>query len=601
MKAAASFYLSFLTRSERLSYIFLLIGRCLAGLLDVIGVMSVGYLATSIANFLSEGKNVGKTLAFFEYELPAVTAKSLPGFALFVAGLFIAKALISIGLTKATATRVALIEARAARSVSERVLGAGLTEMRTVSPEQLMLAVQVGAPSAFTGILNAFASLVSEGFLFVILSVSFLLINPLATLGMILYFGLLAFAIHLFVGKKLNRASNQAYENMRLANRALMDLTAAFRELAVSGKRDKYFAKIFQTRVAASKSIGQQTYLVGMPRHIVETGLIVGLGVFIYLQSLSADVMASAATIGVFLAGGFRIIAAMLPWQNALANIKINAPQSEVLWGLLSPDKSRQVVAISQQTQDAQATSPVHLKLVNVSFRYPNEEQNTISNVSLEIFPGQHAAFIGVSGAGKSTIVELILGLIKPVSGEIFVNGAMLSTHTELVGTFASYVPQIPGIVSGTIVENIALGDEPANIDKKMFDSAIRKSHLQGLLKKLNLGLDSNLGPQLDSLSGGQRQRIGLARALYQNRGLVILDEATSALDAESEAEIGRTISALKRKTTVISIAHRLNTIQNADVIFLVDEGAVIASGTLEDLKISHPSVKKAIELMTIG
>jgi ATP-binding cassette subfamily C protein len=174
---------------------------------------------------------------------------------------------------------------------------------------------------------------------------------------------------------------------------------------------------------------------------------------------------------------------------------------------------------------------------------------------------------------------------------------------TELIHAkpgLLGYVPQKPGLVSGTIEQNIALGVDSSAIDEGSIFGAVRDSHLSELIGNLPEGLKTNIGKRKDELSGGQIQRIGLARALYTQPKLLVMDEATSALDAESENEINKALDDMRGKVTVILIAHRLNTIQRSDKVFLVEDGQITDSGSFQELVEKNDVVRNLAELMAI-
>lgn len=289
----------------------------------------------------------------------------------------------------------------------------------------------------------------------------------------------------------------------------------------------------------------------------------------------------------------------MLPWQNALVNIKNYSPQAKTVWAFLESVEKNELPALSVSFQKEH--EPASVELRNVTYFYEDDSNPAISDISVSILPGQHVAFIGQSGAGKSTIADLILGLVNPKIGEVLINGLPAEAVRTNNPGIAGYVPQAPGMVAGTILENIAIGVDKRLISQERLDLSIREAHLETLLGNLPEGVNTDLGLYQDSLSGGQRQRIGLARALYTRPGLVVLDEATSALDAQSENEVVETFKSLRGKVTLVTIAHRLNTIQNADVVFLVDDGKIVAAGTLDDLNKSNEQVARAIQLLTVN
>jgi ATP-binding cassette subfamily C protein len=249
---------------------------------------------------------------------------------------------------------------------------------------------------------------------------------------------------------------------------------------------------------------------------------------------------------------------------------------------------------------DSEPINPLSVKLKKVSFTYNLNESETIHGVDLDIPPGCQAAFIGVSGSGKSTLADLILGQLTPTSGEVLLSGKPPMLLAEAFPGLLGYVPQRPGMVSGTIAQNIALGAVDGEFDEQRLMEAVRDAHLDDVVKKLPEGIYTDIGKRKDELSGGQIQRIGLARALYSKPKLLILDEATSALDAESENEINIAINEMRGKVTVVLVAHRLNTIQRSDLVFLIADGKVSDSGKFEELLRRNKNLRKQAQLMDI-
>jgi ABC-type multidrug transport system fused ATPase/permease subunit len=189
--------------------------------------------------------------------------------------------------------------------------------------------------------------------------------------------------------------------------------------------------------------------------------------------------------------------------------------------------------------------------------------------------------------------------VLEPSSGQVLINGSNpFSSNAKLFPI--GYVPQKPGLVSGTISDNEALGVSLEDVNVDQVRSALASAHLLDVIENLPEGINAPLGKLLDGLSGGQVQRLGLARALYRNPGLLVMDEATSALDAESEAEIQKVLDGLRGKVTVVLIAHRVNSIQNADVVFLMEEGKLVDQGTFQELLRRNPSVERVVELMRV-
>jgi ATP-binding cassette subfamily C protein len=379
----------------------------------------------------------------------------------------------------------------------------------------------------------------------------------------------------------------------------LSDLGEVIREVSVSGRISFFYDRIYSARLKAAGNYATQFVLSGMPRYIVETALILAIALFVVIQIQSGDIVSSAATIGIFLSGGLRLTASLLPLQSALLSIKQSLPHASRALEMLSGNTSKSSVG-DFSTSNKQILEPVQVSLDGVSFSYNESEGYTLREISLEISAGSQIAFIGTSGAGKSTLADIILGLLKPSSGAVSVHGLRPHELISLYPGALGYVPQKPGMVSGTIAENIALGVAPEDIDHKRLDKAISDAHLTGLINSLPLGVDTPIGKRHDELSGGQIQRIGLARALYTQPRLLVMDEATRALDAESESEINRALDEMRGSVTVILIAHRLNTIQKSDVVFLIEKGLVADSGTFPDLLRTNKTVMKLAKLMSV-
>lgn len=582
--------LKFMTRGERLIFFSLVGLRSASSLLDLSGVLAIGYIATSFAEFVTNGSDISRTLGFAGLEIPAVTIQTLPLVAAFTLGLFLAKALLSIWLTGATAQHLSKIDARASRKIAESVLGQSLAGSGSVSREELQFVAFTGSTAAFSGTLSAYATIVSEGSLFIGLLVTFALVDWLATIYTVLFFGLLVSLIHLLSGEQLRETGREIAARSVDALTALNNLHNAFRELTVLRKKTFYFDKLEQSKLAAARVVGRQQSLVVLPRHLVETAVIFGIFAFAGFKLASGDLTNAAATTGIFLTGSLRLMAAMLPWQVAIATLKGISFQAQQAQSYIRDESS----ASGKEGQNQHGVRPFRVSLNDVSYRYPGLSRNAVSNVNIEIEPGSHVALIGPSGAGKSTIADLMTGLLSPSHGEVRVAGV---APQDAVGL--AYVPQKPGSLSGSIYENVAVGENLGQ-DMARLNEAIELADLKDLISSLELGPNTNMGVHGDGFSGGQLQRIGIARALYSKPGFLVLDEATSALDAESEFFVSNTLRKLKGNVTVVTIAHRLSTIKEADVVFFIEDGRVVDRGNLDDIRKRNPSIERAITLTRI-
>jgi ABC-type bacteriocin/lantibiotic exporter with double-glycine peptidase domain len=225
------------------------------------------------------------------------------------------------------------------------------------------------------------------------------------------------------------------------------------------------------------------------------------------------------------------------------------------------------------------------LSLQNVTFQYPTSDRPVLADITLSLESGLQYAIVGPSGAGKTTLVDICLGLLQPQSGSV-------SRANKKV----AYVPQETHIARLTLEQNIALEWTNADIDHLRAENAIRTARLTNVLD----GRTSEQGLSGQALSGGQKQRIGLARALYRNPSILFLDEVTSALDAETEHAVMSSIQELRGTITVVIVAHRLSTVQHADQVIYVENGKILGVGSFEELRQSLPQLQRQIELGTL-
>jgi ATP-binding cassette subfamily C protein len=606
MLKAVKASLAFMTPKERSTWSFFTISRSLLSLLDLAGVLAMGFVVTSTALFLTQGSDPNRVVEFAGLSLPTVNAQTLPLFGLLILLLFLLKALFSLLLTRSTALFLARVEARSAKRITEIVFGGTLSNARKRSREEILYAVQSGSPATFNNLLNAASTIVSETSLFVVICFGFLLVDPVSTIGTIAYFALIALTIQFFLGTLMQRAGEKTAVNSVAANAALSDLTSVFRELSVLGKRQKYVERIYQARLQAADSGAAQYYLSGIPRYVVEAGLLIGIGLFVVVQYLTSDLIAAAGTISVFVFGGFRLTAAIMPLQSSILSISAILPIANTALSILANNSTQIIKADLKRGQSAyggqESNKPnggAEVELIDVVFSFEDSSKPVLNLVNIRIPAGAQAALMGPSGAGKSTLADIMCAVLEPNSGEVLINGENpFSTNPNLPAI--SYVPQKPGLVSGTIADNVALGVSREDVDVEKVREALSQAHLLDVIDNLPEGINAPLGKLLDGLSGGQVQKLGLARALYNNPGLLVMDEATSALDAESEAEIQKALDGLRGKVTVVLIAHRVNTIQNADVVFLLEEGKLIDQGTFQELLRRNPSVERVVELMKV-
>jgi ABC-type multidrug transport system fused ATPase/permease subunit len=258
---------------------------------------------------------------------------------------------------------------------------------------------------------------------------------------------------------------------------------------------------------------------------------------------------------------------------------------------------TKRVSKISQSFQSTHVGFNPEIEIKNLRLLYPSATINALNSISLKIQPGSLVAIVGPSGAGKTSLIDVLLGVIKPTDGMVLISGLKPAEAIQKWPGAIAYVPQDISISNGTIAQNVALGYELSEVDESKIWQALETAQLSTHVKGLSDGIHTHVGERGSKLSGGQRQRLGIARALLSNPKLLVLDEATSALDGKSELDVSDAIYALKGAMTVVLIAHRLSTVRQADMVIYLDHGDLIAAGTFDQVRLEVPDFDQQAKL----
>jgi len=288
-------------------------------------------------------------------------------------------------------------------------------------------------------------------------------------------------------------------------------------------------------------------------------------------------------TLALFAASAFRLIPSLNRVISSLNKIRFGTHALDMIvheFRSLEEEKN----LLWQQTGVIPALTD-QLSLKNITYAYPNTEEKVLSNICLEIPKGTSVGFVGSSGAGKTTLIDIILGLLTPTEGTVLVDGVDIQNGLSAWQKQIGYIPQDIYLCDDTLRGNIAFGIPEKEISETQVSQAVQSAQLQAFIEKLPQGLDTVVGERGVRLSGGQRQRVGIARSLYHNPQVLVMDEATAALDNETEAEIMKAIEKLSGEKTLIMIAHRLTTVKNCDCLYFLEGGKIRAQGTYEQLR----------------
>lgn len=311
-----------------------------------------------------------------------------------------------------------------------------------------------------------------------------------------------------------------------------------------------------------------------MPRYFVEAICMSSLLAAIIVKMFwgQKDVTAYIPQLAVFAVAAFRLLPAVGKINEHVADILYSAPSLDLIYHDLKQIENEPQV---KEKEEMDWCLQKEITVKNVSYHYPNTEEMVLEQVSFKIPMGKTVAFIGPSGAGKTTMVDIILGLLQPQIGKIYADDLNVHKHQYVWQKEIGYIPQVIYLSDDSIRNNIAFGIKTEEISEAAVMEAVKKAQLLEFIESLPDGLDTIVGDRGVRLSGGQRQRIGIARALYHNPEVLVLDEATSALDNETESAVMEAIDNLQGQKTILIIAHRLTTIRNVDIIYEVSGGKV--------------------------
>lgn len=590
--------LSYLTTRQKLVFSVLAFLRSCLSVLDIIGVLLVGVVAAIATKQQINSPVINWAENIFPPEIPLVLSLGLLLFAV-----FLFKGVFAVFMQWKLNNFLSITESSIAVRVLKTLATEDYLKLKKYSPSEIQVAATNATTSGFSEVLIAATTIASETVLLILMIVTFFIVDPLVTVFVLLYFFVFIGLIQVTISSTLRASGkilNQEYSSTIMN---LSGLITGFREIFVLGKTDYFIQKFELSRSKMAKGLATQRLMLSLPRYVIETALILGVFLFIGVQTLQGTLEDSAPVIGIFLVGGVRLMSSLVPMQGALVYLKSLDELAKPAWNALDKETTseaqNEVMESTEKLTDSEVSAP-SISVENVWFSHEKSVETTISGVSLEISAGEHVGIVGPSGSGKSTLVDIICGIVLPDSGEIAVD--RLEPREYLSRTRGiGYVTQRPGIVPGTLLDNIALGVETKEIDQDLLNKVVKLAKIDLLISRLPLGTKSDLGKHLDSLSGGELQRIGLARALYFRPKLLILDEATSALDAATEAAITENLNSLGENTTLIVIAHRLSTVQNLDKVFLMESGQLKDSGTFSELRNRNPLIEEYVQLMSFN
>lgn len=418
------------------------------------------------------------------------------------------------------------------------------------------------------------------------------LTDPTATLLAVATLGPLALGILRLLHPKVQRLGETAQAMTQQNLQSLQQGLQGAREISVLGRERTFGDAYAADRHRLARARYLRRVAIQAPRIVIETG-VVGFIVAALFVTVAAGqgLDQTLPALGLFGYAAARLIPELQHITKALNSLKFVGPAIE--------DIRADLCAVADDSgphREPAAPLPFNteLTLEGVAYRYPGTTHDTLADIDMTIKAGTSVGLVGPSGGGKSTLVDLLLGVLHPTAGRVTVDGCDVAAHVRSWQANLGVVPQTVFLLDDTLRANIALGVPPDEVDDVALEEAVRRAQLQEFVAGLPSGLDTIVGEHGVRLSGGQRQRLAIARALYRRPRVLVFDEATSALDTETERTLMRTLESLRGELTLVLVAHRLTTVEACDTVWVIREGRIVEQGLLADLSTHHQSRRRS-------
>ena len=566
-------------------YVVMVCAQMATSLLDLLGVALVGIVGLALTGGLASVTDSGP-FAWLAQLVPD-TEGATAVVALAAAVVLVAKSAISGFLTYRIYRFLGRSQAAVGDALAARIFARGLLDLEVRSSQEYAFTLTAALSSAVIGLLGSFSVILSEVALLVILGVAMFVYQPFVTLVAIAYFGLVALGIYRLLGTPSRRLGAEIADTAVGTINHVQEGVHAYRELFVLNRRQFTVRAISGLIERGSMAQAKSNLITSIPKLVYEVALVAGAAALGFWLIATTDMSSAFATLAVFVVAGSRVVPSLLRLSSQAVSMKAAVGHAGNLYELVREGKGRPATDLAPSSDPRSSAPPLEprIEIAHVSFRYPNATAIALREINLTIDSGSFVALVGSTGAGKSTLADVILGLIPVDSGTVQIGG---HTPERVIAGWPgamAYVPQTVTMVTGTVRENVALALPPADVDDELIWSTLDRVRLADYFSTQRDGLDTLIGERGIGLSGGQRQRLGIARALYSQPRILVLDEATSALDAETEAAIADTVSGLEGEVTRIVIAHRLATVRAADLVVLLKDGMTEAIGSFDEVR----------------
>ncbi|MFL6079007.1 MAG: ABC transporter ATP-binding protein [Ornithinibacter sp.] len=563
-------------RRLRVQLTLIVLGTLLLALLEV-AALAFAYAALQVTSAESPAELPAR-LRSVVGDTPLPTAAAVFGAGVLVA--YVLKAVLNTVFTWWTGGVLMRVQVDMSSTILRRFLRAPYALHLRTNSADILGTVNDAVAKVYGRVVAGGVAGLAEAFTIIMVTVTVFVAAPVPTAVGAVYFLVAVSIFQRWARPRLVDAGRQSQRGTQQSYRAATEAVGAVREVQLSGNEGYFVERFRAARERSARADRITNLLAAVPRNILEVLFVVGVGLMGLVAFRSGPSSTVMSSLGVIALGGFRVLPSINRLMASLNLVQGGRFALDVVVehfneGQRLPAPTRGVIPLP-------FTESVVLE--RVSFHYEGSDEVVLHEVDLRIEVGTSVALVGGSGAGKSTVVDILTGFLVPDTGRVLIDGVDLRGRLEQWRADIAMVPQDVWLLDASLRENIALG-EADRVDPDRLARAVEDAQLGDFLASLPDGLDTRLGERGSRLSGGQRQRVGIARALYRRPRLLVMDEATSALDNLTERQVIDTVNGLKGRLTSILVAHRLSTVKHCDLVVLLDAGRVADSGSFAELR----------------
>lgn len=581
---------SFFSNKEKSKLIKLSLAQIALSILDLLGIFLVGVIAAYALNNL-QFRTIDSLLFTFINFLgfdPNSNSNKILFLSIFALFFFTIRTIMSLHIISIILNYLHDKGTKISIDLLRKLLNRPLKFHAQSSSQEKLYSITWGVGNVISQVIAPTILLFSDLALITIIFISLLFVDVfVALLSFCLFLILFLFLYANMHNQSLKIGSTLAKSSINF-NEKILESLDSYRDITVLNKQEMFIEKAQLYRESYAKVSAKQSMLPLISKYAIELGVIIGSLLLIAIQLLREDSSPSFYVLAVFLTSGVRIAPALLRVQQSLVQIRIGLSSSQTTLNLakfLNDDFDSQIGSNEKYDFVRLEDFNPQISIDGLGFKYPSNREWALQDISLKIEPGEVIGIAGMSGAGKSTFIDLLLGILEPSEGKVSISNHSPRECFKIWPGKIAYVPQKINLFSGTLIQNIKFNFEENDNDVERVKSIIKLVKLDEFVESLPNKLNTHIGERGMELSGGQIQRIGIARALFSGPKILVFDEANSSLDGVTEFELTNNISSITADCTQIIISHRLSSIKHADKIIYLEKGKIVASGTFTEIR----------------